>query len=220
MDKKEVVKALKTAKENSPKRNFKQRIDMILTLKNIDVKKPDQQVDAYINLHYPKAKKQKVCGLVGPELYEQAKSVFDEAIHIDDFPKYKENKDKKKLAQQYDFFVAQGDVMQKVAQNFGKAFGPRGKMPNPKAGCVVPPNANLKSLYDRLQTTEHLKVKSQKMFQAAIGYEDTDEEQVIDNALTIYNQLIHHLPQEKNNVKEIVFKLTMGKPVKLSEVKD
>ena len=42
-----------------------------------------------------------------------------------------------------------------------------------------------------------------------------DEAKIIDNIMTIYNQLIHNLPQEKNNIKSIFIKFTMSKPVKI-----
>ena len=32
---------------------------------------------------------------------------------------------------------------------------------------------------------------------------------------TVYDQIIHHLPQERNNVKHAFVKLTMSKPVKI-----
>ncbi len=220
MDKKEVIAAIKAVKENSPKRNFKQSIDLIITLKGLDLKKPDQKVDTFVSLHYPMPKKPKICGLVGPELIEQAKEALDDAIHIDDFSGFKNKKDIKKLARSYDFFIAQANIMAKVAQAFGRVFGPRGKMPNPKAGCVVPANANLKTVVQRLQSTVHLKTPGQLMVQANIGLEDSDDNLLEDNIMTIYNHLIHTLPQEKNNIKDIIIKTTMGRPVKLGDVKE
>lgn len=217
MDKKTVQKALKAAKEQAGKRKFKQSVDLIVTLKGLDMKKPDQHVDFFMNLHHAHVKPKKVCGLVGPELIEQAKEAFDHAIQVDEFASFKNKSDIKKLAESYDFFVAQGNIMAKVAATFGRAFGPRGKMPNPKGGMVVPPNANLKILAERLQTTINVKAKTQLQFQTMVGMEDTDEEVVIDNIMTIYDQLMHHLPQEKNNIKSAFVKLTMGNSVVIGD---
>jgi large subunit ribosomal protein L1 len=218
MEKQQVAEAIKKLKEQSQKRNFKQTVDLIINLKNLDLKKPDQQVDFFMNLHFPRHKKPKVCGLVGGELWESAKESLDNVIYVDDFPEYQKDKRKaKKLAREYDFFIAQANIMTKVAQAFGRTFGPLGKMPNPKAGCVVPPNANLEQLKERLGSTVRVLVKSHLAYQIAVGYEDTAEEEMIDNILTIYGQLEHHLPQEKNNIKSTVLKFTMGKPVKIGE---
>src|SRR3989338_5004403 len=143
MEKEELQSALQKARDISDKRNFKQSFDLVINLKGLDMKKQEHNVDAFITLPHARGKKTKVCALVGAELFEQAKSVCDFAILSDTFEKYKEKKEIKKLANSYDFFIAQANIMPKVATTFGRIFGPRGKMPNPKSGGVVPPNANL-----------------------------------------------------------------------------
>ncbi len=214
MDKETIKKALEELKKAS-KRNFTQTFDLIVVLKNLNLKKPEDQVDFFQALHFP-AKKAKVCGLVGAELAGQAKEVFDTAINVDDFPKYvKDKKGLKKLAKEHDFFVAQANIMPKVATTFGKVLGPAGKMPNPKAGCVVPPNANLKPLAEQLSKTVKISVKTVPMIQIAVGKEDSKEEEVIDNVMTVYDGLTHHLPSGRNNIRKVLLKLTMSKPVKL-----
>tara|TARA_Y100000310_G_scaffold339340_1_gene431734 strand:+ start:2864 stop:3580 length:717 start_codon:yes stop_codon:yes gene_type:complete len=218
MDIKNIIKSLQDIKKNSPQRKFKQTIDVIFTLKDIDLKKQDQQVDFYANMHYTKGKKVKVAALVGPELMSSAKEVCDVAVMSDDFDAYAKDKKKtKQLAGGHDFFIAQANIMAKVAQSFGKVLGPKGKMPNPKAGCVVPPNANLKALMEKLQKTVKMIAKTSPMIQVAVGTEDMKDEQVADNIKTIYDQLIHHLPGEKNNIQKILVKLTMGKPFKIDD---
>lgn len=210
MDKSEVIKTLKKVKENSPKRKFTQSIDLIINLKDIDLKKPDQSINLFHTLHYSKGKKVKICALVGPELLSQAKEVCDFAVSVDDFPKY-QKKEAKKLATDYDFFIAQATIMPKLATTFGKVFGPKGKMPNPKAGCVVPPNANLKPLYDRLQNTIKLQTRDNANIQTIVGNEEMKEEEVVDNIMTTYGDLINHLPSGHNNIRSVMIKLTMGK---------
>jgi large subunit ribosomal protein L1 len=216
MKKEDILKAIKQLKENSEKRNFKQTIDLIITLKDLNLKKPEEQVDFFQNLHFPYGKKIKICALVGPELLSQAEENCDIAVSIDDFDKYvKDKKAIKKLAKEYDYFIAQANIMPKIAGVFGKVLGPRGKMPNPKSGCIVPPNANLKVLSERLKRLVRVSAKTMPMAQCTVGKEDSKEEEIADNVLTIYDALIHHLPKGKNNVKNILLKLTMSRPVKL-----
>lgn len=217
MDKSQVTQTLKKAKENSQKRNFTQSIDLIINLRDIDLKKPEQSVNFFHTLHYSRGKKIKVCALVGPELLSQAKQVCDSAISVDDFPKYQDKKQAKKVATDYDFFIAQATIMPKIATTFGKVFGPKGKMPNPKAGCVVPPNANLKPLYEKLQKTVKLQTKNDPIIQTIVGKEDMKDEEVIDNIITTYDALIHHLPNGKNNIKNVLIKLTMGKAFQIGK---
>ncbi len=216
MDKKSITEALKKLKQDNKKRKFSQSIDFVANFKDIDLKKTDQHVDYFVQLHHPRGKKIKVCALVDSELLEDAKKTCDHAIHLDDFQKYaKDKKAAKKLAAEYDFFIAQANIMTKVAATFGRVFGPRGRMPNPKAGCVVPPKANLKPLYDKLQNTIKVSVKVTPMFMCGLGKEDQDEAEVIDNIMTLYNSLIHHLPKEKNNIKKMFLKLTMSKAIEV-----
>ena len=216
MDKNSVKEAIKNLKESSKKRNFKQTFDLIINLRGLDLKKPDQHVDIYVPLHYSKGKPIKICAFVGPELKEEANKVCDKTVFVDDFPSYqKDKKITKKLAQEHTFIIAQATIMPKVAQVFGKVLGTRGKMPNPKAGCVVPPKAALQPLYERLQKTVSLKAKVQPAIKCIVGTEDQNEDEVADNIMTIYNALVHKLPSEHHNIKNVLLKLTMSKPVEV-----
>lgn len=213
MDKNQIQEALKKAKESS-KRKFNQSIDLIIVLKDLDLKKPENHVETFVQLHHSKGKKIKVCGLVGAELLEQSKKAFETTINSDEFERYqKDKKLVKKLAKEHDYFVAQATIMPKVAAAFGRVLGPRGKMPNPKAGCVVPPNANLAQLGTRLHNLIRVSVKTVPMIQVMAGKEDMKDEEIIDNILTIYTQVMHALPKEESNIRKILIKTTMGKPV-------
>lgn len=214
MDKKEALAALKKAKEEAKKRNFLQTVDLVINLKDIDLKKTDQQVDFYVTLHHKMGNSHKVCALVGPELADEAKKVCDHVINVQDFGSMTP-REVKDLAAEYDFFVAQANVMPQVASNFGRILGPRGKMPNPKAGCVVPPKASLGPLYERLQKTIRVTAKDSPVLHLKVGREDQAEQEVVDNITFLYNQVVAHLPLEINNIKSSLLKLTMGKPVEL-----
>jgi large subunit ribosomal protein L1 len=213
MDKKLVLDVLKKVKESSNKRNFKQSIDFIVSFKDLDLKKADNQLDLFVVLHHSKGKKIKVCALVGPELLEQAKQACDLAISVDDFQKY-DKKKAKGLSKEYDFFIAQANIMPKIASSFGKFLGPKGKMPNPKADCIVASGANLKALYEKLQKTVYVNVKKDPLFQCIVGLEDGNEEEIADNVTDIYNSILAHLPSEKYNINNMYLKLTMGPSVK------
>lgn len=216
MEDKNIKDTIKKLNDGSKKRNFKQKLDLIITLKDLDFKKPENHVDFYTNLHFSNGKNIKVCAFTGPELHDEAEKVCDLAISQTDFVKYQNDKKLvKNLVKGYDYFIAQANIMPQVAQTFGKVLGPRAKMPNPKAGCVVPPKASLKPLYDKLQTMIRLMAKVQPVIHVTVGVQDQDEKEIIDNIKTVYNQLIHHLPSEENNVKKVYLKYTMGAPVQI-----
>ncbi|MFT4250589.1 MAG: 50S ribosomal protein L1 [Candidatus Woesearchaeota archaeon] len=210
----ETKKTLQEAKKQSEKRNFTQSIDLIFTLKNLDFKKPDDHVDFYATMPNSIGRETKTCALVGPELVEEATKNCDRVIRVEEFEKI-DKKEIKKLAKEYHFFIAQANIMAQVAKTFGRVLGPRGKMPDPKAGCVVPPKTQLKPLIERLNQTIRVSAKKDPVIHLLAGREDQDEEEVAANIAHLYNQLLTNLPLEINNLKATYVKTTMGKPVVL-----
>ena len=209
MDKELIVSTLKKVKENSPKKNFKQSVDLIINLKGLDLKKAEHQINTFLTLQHDTGKKLSVCALVGPELESSAKEACDQVILQDEFDRFKGKAEIKKLANKHDFFIAQASVMPKIATVFGRYLGPKGKMPNPKTGSVLPPNANVKQLTDKLRKTVNLVTKNEPTIKCMVGKEDSDEG-IIDNVLTVYNSVVQMLPNEKQNVKSVLMKLTMS----------
>ncbi|MBT4935589.1 hypothetical protein HOL21_02690 [Candidatus Woesearchaeota archaeon] len=212
MDKEQIQKALNELKQ-LPKKKFSQSYDLIINLKNFEVKK--NPLDFFVTLHYPLSRPIKIAGFVDQQLEEQSDKHFDVTISEADFPKYKDAKEAKKLAKGYDYFVAQATLMPKVAAAFGKSLGIRGKMPNPKIGCVVPPSANLEQLKKKLASSVRLSTKKGMNLQCMVGKESQPESEIIDNILTVYNAVVKHLPNEIQNIKNITLKLTMSKPVNI-----
>ena len=214
MDKEKIKNALDKLKADSKKRNFKQTVDLIVNLKGVDLKK--DKVEYFVDLHYDMGKKVKICALVGPELYDQAKKSLDNAVRTDEFPNYaKDKKLSKKLAKGYDLFLAQANIMAQVAASFGRTFGPLGKMPNPKAGCVVLPTANLSQIYDKMQKLVVIKCIKTPVVQISLGVEDQPEEKLIDNILTVMNGLENSLPNHMNSIGKTFIKFTMSKPIEV-----
>jgi large subunit ribosomal protein L1 len=212
MDKKSVQKSLNELKENTSKRNFSQTFDLVINLKNFDPK--SNSVNEFITMPFSKGKKPKVAALVGTELKDQAKLHCDLVIPESEFSNY-DQKQSKKLAQDYDYFIAQATLMPQIAKAFGKALGTRGKMPNPKIGCVVPPNANLAPLIEKLNRVVQVATKKATNLQCAVGNESMPDEEIVENILAVYHGIVRALPNELQNVKKVQLKLTMGKPVTL-----
>ena len=214
MEKEKILEALK--KIRNKKRKFAQSVDLVVSLKELDLKKPEHQVDFFVTLPNDAGKKSKICALVAQELAPEARKVCDSVVLVDDFPKYlKDKKAVKKLVKEHGYFIGQANIMPRIASVFGRTLGPKGKMPNPKAGCIVPPKASLKPLYDRLQNTLRVTAKTAPVLQCRIGNEKMTDEELARNFSAVYDQLINSLPNGEANVKVAFFKLTMGRPVML-----
>jgi large subunit ribosomal protein L1 len=215
VNKNNILKAIKESREKSKQRKFSQSFDLIVNLKNFDVKK-EAKVEDFITLPHGRGKEAKVCALVGSEMKDQAKAC-DKVVLIDNFSKYKKPRESRKLARSYDFFIGQATIMPQIAQTFGKYFGPIGKMPNPKGGQIVPPNLNLASLVQKFRKTSKIIVAKVPIASCRIGDEKMDDEKLTENIITAIEHIEQALPNGKQNIRNILIKTTMGAPVKIED---
>ncbi|MGV8141420.1 MAG: 50S ribosomal protein L1 [Candidatus Woesearchaeota archaeon] len=216
MNKNEALEVIRNLRKDHQKKNFVQMVDVVVNLQDLDFKKPEHQIDFYITLPHNVGKKKNIAALVDVDMFEEARGVCDAVIPLHQFEEFAKDKKKiKKLAKQNDFFIAQSTIMTKIAATFGRVLGPKNKMPNPKAGCVILPKTNLKPLYDKLQKTVRILARNRPLVQISIGREDMTDEQLADNLLIVYDQLIHHLPKERNNLKNLYIKTTMSPAIKV-----
>jgi large subunit ribosomal protein L1 len=211
MDEKSINNSLVELRKLISKRNFLQSIDVIITLKDIDMNKQGK-IEDFVRLPSGKTKKAKICALVGNESEAGAKAA-DKIILSSDFEKWKKPREIKKLARQFDYFIAQADMMPQIAQVFGRYFGPINRMPNPKAGAIVSPKANLAPIVEKLRNTATLMANKAPVFQCSIGYEDQTNEELAANIIKVVNSVEHILPNGKNNLGKVYIKSTMSKKI-------
>ena len=217
MEKSAIIEAVKQAKAAKKKGKFIQTIDVIVNLKEIDLNKPESKVDELVQLPKGRGKPAKVCALVGPELKDDAEKLCDITIISDNFTKWTDARKVKKLARQCDYFIAQANIMPDVAKTFGRFLGVLGKMPNPKAGQIVAPKANIEPLVERLRNSVRLTIKKAPTIPCAVGTEKMIDEDVAENIHAIIERLHSKLPRGKHNIGNILIKTTMGSPVKIGE---
>ncbi len=213
MDKKQILNTIQEVKKNSKKRNFNQTFDLVVNLKGLNLKNPEHNLNNFLQLPYSKGKESKVGAIVGDELINKAKEACDEVIHEKDLTALSKDKKKlKKLSKDIDYFIGQANIMPKIATSLGRVLGPIGKMPNPKAGCIVPPVIpDLKPIINKLKNTVRVQTKNELGVKVMVGKQDMKDDEIAENVLAVYNNLIHSLPQEKHNIKNIFLKLTMSK---------
>lgn len=201
-DLKKALEELRKSKE----RKFNESVDLIINLQKFDLKKT--QLNIFVNVPH-KIKDKKVCGFL------ESKNQHIETITEDDFKKFKTKADMKKLVKKYDFFIAQGSLMPKIATTFGRVLGPAGKMPSPQLGILL--NAGEKEITElKKKINNNVKVKAKESsLKLVIGKRSMKDEDLIENALTIYNAVLKELPRNKENVKNLEIKFTMTKPEKI-----
>ncbi len=206
----DITKAIKEAREKSKKRNFMQSVDLIVTLKNIDLKKPENTFVEEIELPNGRGKKAKV-GIIGNELSLKSKNDADFTINEAKLKELKkDNKKVKKIVNSCDFFIAEPALMMQIGKTLGRVLGPRGKMPKP-----VPPQANSKQIIEKLNKTIRVKLKETPVIQCIVGNEKLSDEQIEENIKLILNQVTKKLSKGEQNIKTVQVKLTMGAPIKI-----
>ena len=216
MDKKQILETLGNLRSISKKREFKQSVDLVINLKELDIK--TTYVDLFVSLPHPRGKEAKICAIVDSELETQAKQACDFVILKKELDKYKADlKLVKKISKQYDIFIAQASLMGIIATIFGRILGPLGKMPNPRVGGVLPPIGQVKPVADKFRKLVRIATKKEPIIKISVGKEDMKDDDIAENIYTIYEQLVHHLPNGRANIKNILIKFTMSNPLKIGE---
>ncbi|MEM0372675.1 MAG: 50S ribosomal protein L1 [archaeon] len=207
----ELKKAIEEIKADPKKRKFVQSIDLIINFQKLDLKKPENKLNITLNLPKGKGKKTKVAVFSGNELIVEAKKVADKVITAEDLDRLSKNKaEAKKIAKEYDVFLAQTDLMASVGKLMGQVLGTRGKMPRP-----VPPTAKLEPIIKSLSNSVTIRTKTAPTAQVLIGTEEMSSEDIEANASAVINTVKEKLPNKEGNIKSILIKTTMGKPLKI-----
>ena len=207
----ELVSLIQEAKKSEKERKFKQSLELYLTFKDIDVKK-GFALNEIIQLPKQMSQPAGVCVMATGDMGIKAKKAnADQVIDGDELNKLAENKrETRKLINIYDFFLADTKLMANVGKSLGQLLGPRGKMPTP-----VPFNAPIETFLNRFRSSIRVRVKNSLALSCKIGDVEMDEKDVASNALAIISAIEKKLPNGDKNLRKIMIKTTMGKPIKL-----
>jgi large subunit ribosomal protein L1 len=201
---------VKEAKEKSKKRNFNQSFEMIITLRDIDVKKQDFNISEVVYLAHKFTKKPGICVFAGGDMALKAKrSKADRVIEPEELEKYATDKRQlRKIAKGYSFFLSETTLMSKIGKILGQFLGPKGKMPAP-----LPPNAPVENMVERYVSAVRIRSRGQLAVTGKVGDESMNDKEVAENSVIIYNAIEKKLPSGNNNIDKVMLKLTMAEPV-------
>jgi large subunit ribosomal protein L1 len=212
LETKTVLDAVKQVREKSEKKKFNQTIELIINLRDIDMKKPEGKIQETIELPHTPGKKAKVCVIAGGELALKAKKAGAELVigssELEALATDK--KRQKQLANNYDIFIAEAPLMPLVGKTLGAILGPRDKMPKP-----VPPNADVQAQLEKWKKNITIKLRSQPVIQCSIATEDMKDEEIAENVMAIVRRLEGKLKRGLKNITSICLKTTMGPLVKI-----
>ncbi len=204
------LKRLGRILEGSPKRRFNEAVDLIVVLRGIDLKKdPSAKISEVVELpHQPRNRKMKIAVIGKGEFLTRAKEAgADRTLEPEELEAIAANKRSlKKLANEYDFFVAQADVLPRIVRLIGPVLGPRNKMPiNLPAASI----SQLPDLIERLRRSVRIRTKDQPIVHTKVGSRDMRPEEIMENIRAVLSA-IERKYEDPRKIARVYVKTTMG----------
>jgi len=212
LDNKTLLNAVKEAKAKSGQKKFNQTIELIIDLKEVDMKAPEGKIQQVLELPHATGKPNKICVIASGELALKAKNAkVERVIEKDGLEELAgKKKELRKIASDYDVFISETPLMPLVGRIFGPVLGPRGKLPVP-----IPPNADIASLIPKHRKTIVVRLRNQPIIQCSIGTENMPEEELVANIQAVLRVLEGKLKRGLKHIKFAFIKTSMGEPVKI-----
>ncbi|MFQ6064383.1 MAG: 50S ribosomal protein L1 [Candidatus Bathyarchaeia archaeon] len=213
LDEKKLLQAIKEVKDKSKKRNFAQSIELIINLRDVDVKKPENKIQEPIELPHIAEKENKICVLASGEMALKAKKAgADLVVERNELEAMVgDKKSQKNLVRTYDFFIAEAPLMPLIGKVLGASLGPKGKMPTP-----LPPTADIAESIKRHRKRVLVRMRGQPVLQCRVGTETMTDKEIAENIQTVMRAIERKLKRGIKNVKSICLKAAMGPPIKVS----
>jgi len=203
---KATVTAVKKALEHSPKRNFVQTVDLSINLKDVDMSIPKNRIQEDIILPHGRGKPVKVCVFGSGEMVVKARDVADRVVSVEELSTIADDKKQaKKMANEFEYFIAEAPLMPTIGKRLGIVLGPRGKMPKP-----IPPGADPKPMIDNLRKSVSVRSRDRLTFHTSVGTTDMTPEDIADNIELIFKRLGMKLEKGTMNIRSAFVKTTMG----------
>jgi large subunit ribosomal protein L1 len=203
---KATVTAVKKALEHSPKRNFVQTVDLSINLKDVDMSIPKNRIQEDIILPHGRGKPVKVCVFGSGEMVVKARDVADRVVSVEELGTIADDKKQaKKMANEFEYFIAEAPLMPTIGKRLGIVLGPRGKMPKP-----IPPGADPKPMIDNLRKSVSVRSRDRLTFHTSVGTTDMTPEDIADNIELIFKRLGMKLEKGTMNIRSAFVKTTMG----------
>ncbi len=187
---------------------FDASVDMDIRL-GVDPRKANQMVRGVVTLPHGTGKTVRVLVLCGPEKEDEAKEAGADYVGLDEYVE--------KIKGGWtdvDVVITTPNVMPKVGA-LGRILGPRGLMPNPKAGTVTMDVG--KAVKDVKAGKIDFKVDKYGIVHASIGKVSFDQEQIVGNARELIQTIMRLKPAASKGtyVRSIYLSSTMSPGVQV-----
>jgi len=206
-----IMDAIEKAREASPDRNFEESFDMVINLRELDMKRPDNRVNLRFQLPNGLGDRKVLVFASGDLALRARRAGADEVVGPEELNELAgDKKEAKKKLKGYDVFVAEAPLMPTVGRIAGPILGPRGRMPTP-----VPPQAPIDDVIEQERRTVILRSRDKPFVHCIVGKEGMSDEEVAENIEAVMGNLARSTKRGMGNVSSVYLKTTMGKAVRL-----
>ncbi|MBQ8107150.1 MAG: 50S ribosomal protein L1 [Ruminococcus sp.] len=198
---------------STAKAKFDETIELHIRL-GVDSRHADQQVRGAVVLPNGTGKKVRVLVFCKEDKYEAAQAAGAEYVGGMDYV----DKIQKEGWMDFDVVIASPDMMGVVGR-LGKVLGPRGLMPNPKAGTVTPDVA--KAVTEAKAGKIEYRLDKTNIIHCPIGKASFGAEKLEQNFNTLVDAVVKAKPAAAKGqyLKSITVASTMGPGIKVSTAK-
>jgi len=202
-----VQDAVRILKE-APKVKFDQSVEVGIDL-DVDPKQTDQMVRGTVTLPHGTGKSVRVACFCKEDQKEKAKAAGADLVGGSELVEKV-----KKGEINFDVAVSTTGMMKEVA-TLGRVLGPRGLMPNPKAGTVTDDVA--KAIQEVKKGRVEFKMDKQGDIHLIIGKLSFEEKAIVENFSTFYNTLLRARPASAKGqyIRNMTLSSTMGPGIRL-----
>jgi large subunit ribosomal protein L1 len=209
-----ISEAIKNAVDGAPERKFVESLDIAFTIKDVDLKNPNNRIQEEIRLPSGRGKDLKIAMFAASDAAQKAKAAGIHVIDPSEIEELGKNKGTaKKLANSYDFFLSEVPHMGLIGRYLGVVLGPRGKMPRP-----VPPVVDPAVIANGLKSTTIIKSRDKVTFQASFGTRAQSHEELLKNAMEVYTRVTSKLERGIGNIRSLYIKTSMGPATRIEVI--
>ncbi len=197
--------------DSKKERKFVETVEVSINLRDVDLQNPQKRISAEVALPHGRAKPARVAVFAQGETAVISKKIVDTVISPEQIDELAEDKrEARKLANRFDFFIAETGLMASIGKSLGVVLGPRGKMPRP-----IPPQADVARIINSLTNLVPVRSRDRPTFHVPFGNVSMSKEQLADNLETILKRVESNLDRGTDNIASIWVKTSMGKAVRL-----
>ena len=209
-----ISEAIKNAVEGAPERKFVESLDIAFTIKDVDLKNPNNRIQEEIRLPSGRGKELKIAMFAASDAAQKARAAGIHVIDPSEIEELGKNKGgAKKLANSFDYFLSEVPHMGLIGRYLGVVLGPRGKMPRP-----VPPVVDPAVIANGLKSTTVIKSRDKVTFQASFGTRAQSHEELLKNAMEVYTRVTSRLERGIGNIRSLYIKTSMGPATRIEVI--